>query len=146
VSVPTIVAVMLAGYLLVMGLLAFATRAMGAPPRPPSAWGRAEAPAWWGRRGWPALIRRVAATALGGYLLLMAVVFGYYYGVARVGSDFLVNAVTGTAMLIGLSLPLFLAASWLVERRRRTRVRVRARARRKPLRGTRRRTLPSPHG
>ena len=28
-------------------------------------------------------------TAAGGYLLLMAVVIGYYYGVARVGADFL---------------------------------------------------------
>jgi len=61
----------------------------------------------------------VAGTAVGGYLLLMAVVIGYYYGVARVGGDFVKSAFTGTAMLIGIALPLWGAASWLTERRRR---------------------------
>lgn len=40
-------------------------------------------------------------TAVGGYLLLMAVVIAYYYGVARVGGDFIQSAFTGTALLIG---------------------------------------------
>jgi flagellar biogenesis protein FliO len=131
VSIPKIVVIMLAGYLLVMGLLALGIRAAAAAPRRPPAAPR--------RLGWPGLIRQVIVTMLGGYLLLMAVVFGYYYGVARVGSDFLVNAVTGSAMLMGLALPLFLAASWLVERRRRRR-----RRRRKPLENAGARALPSP--
>lgn len=70
-------------------------------------------------RGWPALILHVVADALGGYLLLMVVVVLYYYGVAKEGSDFLVSAVTGCLLLLGISLPLFLAASWLTERRQR---------------------------
>ena len=48
----------------------------------------------------------------------MAVVIAYYYGVARVGGDFIKSAFTGTAMLIGIALPLWGAASWLTERRR----------------------------
>jgi len=69
-------------------------------------------------RGWPALIWHVLADALGGYVVLMAVVVLYYYGVARVGSDFLASAFTGTLLLLGVSLPVFLAASWLSQRRR----------------------------
>ena len=71
------------------------------------------------RRGWLALARRVTGTAAGGYLLLMAVVIAYYYGVTQVAGDFITSALTGTAMLIGLALPLWGAASWLTERRRR---------------------------
>jgi hypothetical protein len=49
----------------------------------------------------------------------MTVVIAYYYGVARVAGDFITSAFTGTAMLIGIALPLWGAASWLTERRRR---------------------------
>jgi hypothetical protein len=52
-------------------------------------------------------------------VLLMAVVILYYYGVARVAGNFLVSAFTGCAVLIGLSAPVFAAASWLAERRAR---------------------------
>jgi hypothetical protein len=69
-------------------------------------------------RGWPALILHVLTDALAGYLVLMAVVVLYYYGVAKVGSNFLDSAFSGTALLLGISLPVFLAASWLTERRR----------------------------
>lgn len=105
------VAVMLAGYLLVMAVLGLGLRIGRRGPATPRAAGR----------GWPALIRQVAATAVGGYVLLMAVVVGYYRGVARVGGRFLASAFTGGALLIGISLPVLLAASWLVERRRRAR-------------------------
>ncbi len=54
---------------------------------------------------------------LGGYLLLVAVLTGYYYGVSRVRGSFLVSACTGCAMLVGLALPVFAAASWLAWRR-----------------------------
>jgi Family of unknown function (DUF6256) len=68
-------------------------------------------------RGWRALILHVLTDALAGYLLLAAVVVLYYYVVARVGGSFLNSAFTGTALLLGISLPVFFAASWLTERR-----------------------------
>ncbi len=68
--------------------------------------------------GWAALARHVLGTAIGGYLLLMAVVTAYYYGIARVGGAFLTSALTGTALLIGLTMPIFAAASWLYTRPR----------------------------
>jgi len=66
--------------------------------------------------GWPRLILHYLATAVGGYLVLMGVIILYYNEVAPVGGNFVVSAFTGCAMLIGLSLPVFLAASWLAER------------------------------
>ena len=77
-------------------------------------------PGWLARRfppGWRAIALQVTATALGGYLLLMAVLTGYYYGVNRVKGNFLVSACTGCAMLVGLALAVFAAASWLAWRR-----------------------------
>ena len=68
--------------------------------------------------GWAAL-RHVAGTVVGGYLLLMAVVVAYYFGVARVGPGFLESAVTGTALLLALAAPVFVGLSWLADRRRR---------------------------
>ena len=69
--------------------------------------------------GWRRLARHYAGTALGGYLVLMAVVVLYYYGVARVGGAFIRSAFTGCALVIVLSTPVFALASWLAERRRR---------------------------
>ena len=80
-------------------------------------------PGWLARRfppGWPAFAGQIIATALAGYLLLMAVLTGYYYGVSRVKGNFLVSACTGCALLAGLALPVFAAASWLAWRRRDT--------------------------
>ena len=70
------------------------------------------------RHGWLALARHVVGTTAGGYLLLMAVVIAYYYGIARVAGAFLKSAFTGNAMLIAIALPLWGAASWLTEWRR----------------------------
>ena len=117
---------MLAGYLVIMATLGFGLRRLRRPQtgdrheRGPAA-GQPAGPraAAGSRRGWLLLARQVAGTAVGGYLLLMAVVIAYYYGVARVGGDFIKSACTGTAMLIGIALPLWAAASWLTERRRR---------------------------
>lgn len=117
---------MLAGYLVVMVPLALALfrlqragRAALARPGAPSGAAAADRAAPATRRGWLALLRHAAVTALGGYLLLVAVDTGYYYGIAKVGGDFLASAVTGPALLIGLAAPVFAAASWLSERRRR---------------------------
>jgi hypothetical protein len=68
--------------------------------------------------GWPGLVRRLAVTVLGGYLMLMAVAVGYYQGVARVGGHFVASAFTGCAALIGIALPVFLLASYLTVRRK----------------------------
>ena len=67
-------------------------------------------------RGWPALIVHVLSDALGGYLLLIAVVVLYYYGVAKVGGSFLNSAITGSLLLLGISLPIFFGVSWLTQR------------------------------
>ncbi len=67
--------------------------------------------------GWILLALNVARDMIGGYLLLMAVVILYYYGVARVGSNFLDSAFTGSALLLGVAVPVFAAASVLSRRR-----------------------------
>ncbi|WP_147264777.1 DUF6256 family protein [Streptomyces sp. NBRC 110611] len=104
---------MLIGYLLVMGYLALGLRTLRRHPaeswQPP----RRLAPDAM-RRGWLGLIRQVVGTAVGGYVLLMAVSVGYYRGVARVAPQFLASAFTGAATLIGITLPLFFIASWVV--------------------------------
>jgi hypothetical protein len=122
------IAIMSAGYLLIMGYLALGLRILRRQPtrtelqrvrrqlRGRRAAGLTPATA---RRGWPALIRRVVGTAVGGYVLLMIVVIGYYHGVARLGGRFLTSAFTGTAQLLGIALPLFFIASWVAVRRRR---------------------------
>jgi hypothetical protein len=72
------------------------------------------------RTGRAALARQIAGTVIGGYLLLMVVIVAYYFGVARVGPGFLESALTGTALLLGLAAPVFVALSWLAERRGRS--------------------------
>ena len=67
--------------------------------------------------GWRRLVIRCLGTAVGGYLLLMAVIIAYYYGVARVAGNFVDSAFSGCAMLIGLATPVFFILSWLVERK-----------------------------
>ncbi len=116
---------MLVGYLLVMATLGLGLRRLrqakaGERPERSLTAGRPEGnrPAAGSRSGWAALARHVTGTAVGGYLLLMAVVIAYYYGVARVAGDFIKSAFTGNAMLIAIALPLWGAASWLTERRR----------------------------
>jgi hypothetical protein len=77
-----------------------------------------------GRRGervpgreWFALIGYAVGLAAGGYLTLMVVVIAYYYLIARVGGSFIESAFTGNALLLGLAAPVFMALSWLAERR-----------------------------
>ena len=87
---------------------------------PPLARGPATRPGPGQRTGRAALLRRIAGTVIGGYVLLMAVIVAYYYGVARVGPGFLESALSGTALLLGLAAPVFAALSWLAERRGRS--------------------------
>lgn len=112
------ITLMLSGYLLVMGYLGLGLLIMRRHPTRPWTPARRLAPAPAGR-GWPELVRRVAGTALGGYMLLVAVAVGYYHGVAHLGRRFLLSAVTGPALLIGITLPAFLLTSWVATRRRR---------------------------
>ncbi|UQA92136.1 DUF6256 family protein [Streptomyces halobius] len=44
----------------------------------------------------------------------MAVMVGYDQGVACLGGDFLANAFAGAALLVGITLPVFYVASWMV--------------------------------
>jgi hypothetical protein len=123
---PKALVPMAAGYLIIMSALGFGLRRLyrprgapsGADTRPDRA--RATPPSPGQRTGWAALVRQVAGTVVGGYLLLMAVVVAYYFDVARVGPGFLESAVTGTALLLGLAAPVFAALSWLAERRGRS--------------------------
>lgn len=103
------------GYLIIMVVLAVGLRALRRLPRDADARTFSRAAAKPGR-GWFRLLRLLLSTALGGYLLLMAIVVLYYYGVARVAGQFLESAFTGCALLLAISLPLFAAASWLLER------------------------------
>jgi Family of unknown function (DUF6256) len=122
------------GYLLVMGALGTGlwlirrqsgdATATGSRPGPetaaaPGSQDREAVPAGTAgpRPDWLRLARHYAGTAIGGYLLLMAVVILYYYGVARVGGAFIASAFTGCALLIALTTPVFALASWLAERR-----------------------------
>jgi hypothetical protein len=111
------VAIMLSGYLLVMGYLAQGLRFLRRHPAESEQMTATGARGL--TRGWPGPIRQVVLTAAGGYLLLMAVVVGYHYGVIRIRGRFLASAFTGGATLVGITLPVFFIASWLVERRRR---------------------------
>ncbi len=121
---------MAAGYLILMSALGFGLRRLYRPRRPPSGaemWpdGRRTTPPGPGQRtGRAALVRRVAGTVADGYVLLLAVVVAYYFGVTRVGPGFLESEITGTALLLALATPVFTALSWLTERRRRSRARV----------------------
>jgi hypothetical protein len=110
-----------AGYLILMPALALGLRSLYRPPvqrnGPGTSPGPSPAGARW-RSGWFALAWHVTGTAVGGYVLLMAVVVAFYYGVTRVGPGFLTDAATGTALLMGLAAPVFAAASRLDERLR----------------------------
>lgn len=106
---------MVSFYVVIMAVLAtglrMSRRASSGPSEPGAGNTRRD------RAGWRRLIVRYAVTAIGGYLLLMVIVLIYYYGVARVGGNFIESAFTGCAMLVGLSAPVFAAASWLAERK-----------------------------
>jgi hypothetical protein len=110
---------MVAGYLLVMGALAVGLHLLRRSAGRPSP-GRlvADRPRIFIRPepGWPRLIAHCLATAAGGYLLLMVIVVFYFHGVSPITGNFVQSAFSSCAMLLGISLPVFLALSWLAER------------------------------
>jgi hypothetical protein len=111
---------MVAGYVLVMGALAVGLRLLkGSAGRPSPGRPVADRSRIFIRpeTGWPRLIVHCLATAIGGYVLLMLVVVFYFYAVSPVAGNFVPSAFSGCAMLLGLSLPVFLALSWLAERK-----------------------------
>jgi len=68
--------------------------------------------------GWRRLAIYCLGTAVGGYLLLMAVLIAYYYGVGVAhGGNFVQSGFSGCALLLGLAAPVFVALSWLTERK-----------------------------
>ncbi len=69
------------------------------------------------RPGWPRLSVHVLATAIGGYLVLMAIIIIYFFGVAPKAGNFVESAFSGCAMLLGLATPVFIALSWLSARK-----------------------------
>jgi Family of unknown function (DUF6256) len=107
------------GYVLLMGFLAgglalLRRSAPGSDPRQLS--GAAARP----DRGWLRLIRHLAATAVGGYLVLMAILVIFYvatdYSKAGLLESTLGSGASGTALLVAISAPVFLALSWLSRR------------------------------
>ena len=113
---------MVVGYLLIMGTLATGLRVVqrsgkaGADDAAGAGRTRPRALARPGP-GWRRLAIFSLGTAVGGYLLLMAVIIGYYFGISPVAGNFVHSAFSGCAMLIGLAVPVFVALSWLAERK-----------------------------
>ncbi|TDC67928.1 DUF6256 family protein [Streptomyces hainanensis] len=68
------------------------------------------------RAGWPEFARQLAGTFVGGWLLLMVVVVGYFGGLARHNFDFVKDATTGTLSLMAVVYPLFLGLAWVRSR------------------------------
>ena len=109
---------MIVGYVLIMGGLATGLLLARRPPgeKQELRSGRLAVTARV-KPGWRRLAVHSLGTAVGGYLVLMVVVILYYNGVAPVAGDFVVSAFSGCAMLIGLAAPVFLALSWLADRK-----------------------------
>ncbi len=96
------------GYGLTMGALILGWRLSRRAPKRPEE-----------RTGWVPFILRLLGTALGGYLVLMAVVLLYYVAVAGQGRSFLVAAFTGNALVaFGIGVPALLVIAWVGERLR----------------------------
>ena len=110
--VSTNVSIMLVGYLLTMGYLAFGLHVLRRHPSGARLPSQRFTPASM-RRGWPGLIRQVVGNAVGGYVLLMMVMISYYDGVAGEDAEFTASASEGAAALVALALPVFFLVSWV---------------------------------
>ena len=101
------------GYVILMAALAAGLRlSRRAPPDEEPAAGRIA-----GRFAprWPRFAAQVVATAVGGYVLLMAVLVAFYYGVTKVAGHFLESGFTGCLILLAIALPVFAIASRVEE-------------------------------
>jgi hypothetical protein len=109
----------IAGYVLLMGFLAagLALLRRSAPGSDPRRLSRAAARP---DRGWPRLVRHLAATAIGGYVVLMLILAIFYVATdySKVGllETTLGSGASGTALLVAIGAPVFLALSWLTTR------------------------------
>lgn len=107
------------GYVLLMGFLAvgLAMLRRSAPGSDPRRLSRAAARP---DRGWLRLVRHLAATAAGGYLVLMAILVIFYVATdySKVGTleSTLSSGASGTALLVAIGAPVFMGLSWLTER------------------------------
>jgi Family of unknown function (DUF6256) len=109
---------MIVGYVLIMGALAVGLLlARRSPARSQELRSGRLAVTARVRPGWRRLGIHSLATAVGGYLVLMVVIILYYNEVAPVSGNFVESAFSGCAMLIGLAAPVFLALSWLADRK-----------------------------
>jgi hypothetical protein len=109
---------MIVGYVIIMGSLAVGlVLARRSPARSQELRSGRLAVTARVKPGWRRLGIHSLATAVGGYLVLMAVIILYYNEVAPVSGDFVESAFSGCAMLIGLAAPVFLALSWLADRK-----------------------------
>jgi hypothetical protein len=110
------------GYVLLMGFLATGLLMLRrlAPGSDPRRLSRAAARP---DRGWLRLVRHLAATAAGGYLVLMAILVIFYvatdFSKVSVLESTLSSGASGTALLVAIGAPVFLGLSWLTGRWRR---------------------------
>lgn len=104
---------MAAGYVLTMGVLAAGLLIVH---RGGSAEGRERRQAAGGGIRWRQLTVHMIRTFTGGYLVLMAAIIAYYFGLVRIRGHFLESAFSGCAELLGIAAPVFLALSWLERR------------------------------
>jgi hypothetical protein len=104
------------GYVLLMGFLAVGLMMLRrlAPGSDPRRLSRAAARP---DRGWLRLIRHLAATAVGGYAVVMAIIVIFYvatdYSKVSVLESTLSSAASGFALLVAIGAPVFLLLSWL---------------------------------
>jgi hypothetical protein len=109
---------MIVGYVLIMGALAVGLiLARRSPARSQELRSGRLAVTARLKPGWRRLGIHSLATAVGGYLVLMVVIILYYNEVAPVSGNFVESAFSGCAMLIGLAAAVFLALSWLADRK-----------------------------
>jgi hypothetical protein len=71
------------------------------------------------RAGWPRLLTHLLITAMGGYVLFLAIVLIYYFGLGGKSARFLRDAFLGGAWLtFCIAVPALMAAAWLEDRLR----------------------------
>lgn len=81
-------------------------------------------PAGGDRPAWAGLIQFVVGTAAGGYVFFLCIVVVFYFALGGEDSGFIRQAlVEGSILAFGFVVPVFLALSWVSDRRSRRRTR-----------------------